>query len=130
MPERKKILIVDDDPKILLMSKELLEMEGYEVSTHDQAFGTTNRAIKEQPDLVLLDINMPFLSGDLLAELIKDNRLTRNIPIVFYSSNDETSLAQMATRYQVRGYICKGDLVQLRRKVRYYLSKTIIPTNS
>lgn len=119
---KRRILIVDDDDKHLVVTRDLLELEGYEVITHQNGFGVTNLVGLVRPDLVLLDVNMPALSGDSLALLLKSNENTKRVPIVFYSSNDEDSLRSSASAYGVRGYICKGDIHGLRSKVRSYLA--------
>lgn len=116
----KKILVIDDDGRHLLAVKEILEMLGHDVYTYDKPFGSTQLAVTLNPDLILLDINMPGLSGDTLSKVIRSHT---KAPIVFHSSNDEDSLRQLARLHNVRGYICKGDLYGLREKVAQYLSE-------
>lgn len=118
---KKVIMIIDDDIKHLLTAKELLENMGYEVHIHQFAFGATNAVIEAKPDIVLLDMNMPALSGENLSTLLLSNSKTRNIPIVFYSSNDEDSLRKAVVKYGVKGYIAKGDIFELRQKIASYL---------
>jgi PleD family two-component response regulator len=118
---KKKILVIDDDEMHLISAKELLENEGYEVVTHHNWFGSTNAIKNLKPDLVLLDINMPALLGDELSVILRLNSKIKDVPIVFYSSNDEDSLRKAASEYGVRGYICKGDVCNLRRKIAVYL---------
>ena len=120
---KKKILIIDDDEKHLMTAKEILEEEGYEVIIHQNAFGATNLIGSIQPDLVLLDINMPALSGDRLSGLLLSKNKTKDVPIVFYSSNDEDSIRKAVSEHGVKGYICKGSIFDLRKKVAYYLSQ-------
>lgn len=119
----KKILIIDDDDRHLLTARELLEEEGYMVETHNLGFGTTNLIKQLKPDLVLLDINMPGLSGDRLAAVIKSQEATNNIPIIFFSSNDEDSLRRSVREARVSGYICKGNIIELKTKVAYFLDR-------
>lgn len=118
----KKILIIDDDISHLAATRSLLEEEGYAVYTHGETFGTTNLVRQIKPDLVLLDINMPALSGDQLAKLLKGNAHTWKVPLVFYSSNDEDSLRQYARKFGAQGYICKGDPAILRSRVAALLN--------
>ncbi len=125
MAKRKKIMVIDDDDRILLTTKELLEMEGYDVVTFRYGFGATSAIRANQPDLVLMDINMPALSGENLSRLIRSNSHTRSVPIVFFSSNDEDSLRRSVDRYGVQGYICKGDIVELREKVHRYVQRYV-----
>ncbi|MDI6727593.1 MAG: response regulator [Thermodesulfovibrionales bacterium] len=120
---KKKILVIDDDEGHLVTTKELLEDAGYEVITHYNWFGSTNAIKNLKPDLVLLDINMPALPGDELSVILRSNSKIKDVPIVFYSSNDEDSLRKAASEYGVRGYICKGDVCNMRRKIAVYLSQ-------
>lgn len=121
MQSKKKVLIVDDDELHLYTTKELLQNDLIEVTTHKNWFGVTNVVRNLQPDLVLLDINMPALSGDKLAAIIKPHCEAMKTPIVFHSSNDEDSLRDLAKTHGVRGYICKGNIGDLRTKVNQYL---------
>ncbi len=117
MRKRKKVMIIDDNEEVLQVTRELLENEGYDVVTHRNALGATSAIRANRPDLVLLDINMPALSGEGLAPIIRANAHTCGVPVLFYSSNDENSLLESATRFGVAGYICKGNIPELRNKV-------------
>lgn len=117
------ILIIDDDHTHLTSTRGLLEAEGYEVETHDQAFGSTNAIAAFKPHLVLLDVNMPGLSGDRLADVYRANARTRDVRIVLYSSNDEDLLRTSARRLDLHGYICKGSPAMLRQRVASYLER-------
>jgi CheY-like chemotaxis protein len=126
MRNKKKVLMVDDDKMHLYTSKELLQNERIEVVTHSSGFGVTNLVRELQPDLVLLDVNTPALSGDRLAQLLHFDSDTRHVPVVFYSSNDEDSLRDIVNTYGVRGYICKGNIAELRKKVDLYLNMPVL----
>ena len=119
---KKKILVIDDDEKLLMATKEILVAEGYEVFTHNAGFGSCAAINFVKPDLVLLDINMPGISGDRLAGILNCFEFGKKAPIVFYSSNDEDILRKAVTAHKVKGYISKGDILDLRRKVRGYLN--------
>jgi CheY-like chemotaxis protein len=119
---RKKILIIDDDERHLIAAKEILEEEGYNVVVQNGFYGITNLVAKLRPDLLLLDVNMPGLSGEMLSPLLLANNRTKDVPIVFYSSNDEDSLRNSVQKYGVAGYICKGDILDLRKKVAKHIS--------
>lgn len=123
--DKKKILVIDDDERHLITTQEVLTNEGYEVFTYSWWLGVTNFVRKLQPDLILLDINMPALSGTGLSSLLLSNAGTKNIPIVFYSSNDEDSLRKAVSEYGARGYISKGNIYELKRRVAYYLENNI-----
>jgi CheY-like chemotaxis protein len=107
--------MIDDDRVQLLLTRELLRDEGWEVELQAGPFGATERIMTARPDVVLLDINMPALSGEMLLPLFKAREQTRETPVVLYSSNDEDSLRQAARRLGAAGYVRKGDLPSLFR---------------
>jgi CheY-like chemotaxis protein len=114
---QKRIMIIDDDRTHLLTTQELLEDDGYEVLTHVSGFGATERIMVARPDLVLLDVNMPALSGEALLPILKGRESIKATPVVLHSSNDESTLRTTATRLGAAGYVCKGDVTGLRRTV-------------
>jgi CheY-like chemotaxis protein len=77
-----RILIVDDDPNIVQMLSDILTDEGYEVATATQSLRAFDRAKESQPDLILMDIMMPYLDGlDQIKLLSLDDDL-KDIPII------------------------------------------------
>jgi CheY-like chemotaxis protein len=119
----KRILIVDDDADQLFIARELLGHEGYEVLTHQSPFGVVGLICTANPDLVLMDVTMPALPGDDLAAFLRADDRTRSVPIVLYSSTDESRLRSAVVRHRLCGYILKGDVADLRRKVGYFLQE-------
>ncbi len=115
---KKKILVIDDDELHLYTTSELLQDEQWLVFTHksNHGIGVTTLVKELQPDLILLDVNMPGLSGDQLAKLLR-----WRASFIFYSSNDEDSLRDYAVRYGAKGYICKGCIGELKKKVKSIL---------
>jgi len=113
-PNKKRILVVDDDEKHLLTTREILELAGYEVVVHNSPFRTSEVVRKVSPDLILLDVNMPALSGDRLCSLLKGHASLKKIPVILYSSNDEDSLRRSVAEFGADGYVCKGDIAGLR----------------
>jgi CheY-like chemotaxis protein len=89
---RRTVLVVDDDPIVLEVTRERLEGAGYIVYVREEALGTSQWSAEFQPDIVLLDVNMPALTGLELAQLLKKRRATKDIAIILYSSLDATEL--------------------------------------
>jgi len=109
-PSRGTVLIVDDDPIVLMVTKERLEGAGYTVHTREEALGTSQWTAEFQPDIVLLDVNMPALAGTDLAQLLKKRRATKDVAIVLYSSLDAAELQSMLAATGAMGVIQKtGD---------------------
>lgn len=119
--QKKRILVIDDEPDHLYIAQEMLSAEGYEVLTHQSTFGVTGLIQASTPDLVLMDVNMPTLPGDDLAAFLKADERTRNVQIVLYSSADEALLKSAVARHRLQGYICKGVSADLRMKVGHFL---------
>jgi PleD family two-component response regulator len=117
-----KILVVDDDPTHLMYTQEILQADGHDVVVHRTGFGVSVKFWKEKPDLVLLDVNMPGLSGENVCFLLERWLADRKTPVLLYSSNDEESLRKTAQKLGTAGYVMKGDPLQLRSTVRRTLA--------
>ncbi len=89
---RGTVLVVDDDPIVLEVVKERLESVGYEVHVREEALGTSQWTAEFQPDIVLLDVNMPALTGTDLAQLLKKRRATKDVAIILHSSIESSEL--------------------------------------
>jgi len=81
-----KILVVDDEPDVVSMVERTLRAEGFDVITAYDGIGALDVVASEKPDLILLDIMMPMISGYEVCEQIKSNPQTQHIPIVCISS--------------------------------------------
>jgi putative two-component system response regulator len=80
------VLVVDDEPSIRLLCSVNLKLAGYDVVEAEDGASAIARASEERPDLVLLDVMMPGLSGyDVVQQLVSDPR-TRSLPVVFVSA--------------------------------------------
>jgi CheY-like chemotaxis protein len=117
-----KILVVDDDPTHLMYTQEILEADGHAVVVHRTGFGVSVKFWKEKPDLVLLDVNMPGLSGENVLFLLERWLADRKTPVLLYSSNDEESLRKTSLKLGTAGYVMKGDPLALRSSVRKALA--------
>jgi DNA-binding response OmpR family regulator len=125
MNGKKTVLLIDDDLQLVETAKKLLENAGFEVLTRNSGFDSTNFAARHNPDLVLLDINMPFLSGDRLFDIFQSHRAVKEIPVVFFSSNDENSLRKLVRETGALGYISKSEMgMSFAAKVAFYLERS------
>jgi len=77
----KKIMIVDDDPDILISIRKIFEREGYEVFTVDSGMDCIKELERGFSGIVLMDIMMPFMDGWDTIEEIKNKGLTKNVVI-------------------------------------------------
>ena len=83
---KKKILIVDDEKDISLMLKKRLTAEGYSVITANDGCAALTLAKSHLPDLIILDIVMPGMEGNEVAEKLKEHFLTKSIPVIFLTA--------------------------------------------
>lgn len=107
----QRVLVVDDDAAALQVTRAHLESAGFEVLTRDGAFGTSAYILREQPDVVVLDVDMPGLRGDKIAELLTKNPSRRVPKLILYSSLDEEELRAAAQRCGAIGYVTKTGLI-------------------
>jgi DNA-binding response OmpR family regulator len=118
---RKKILVVDDSPMMLELAHDALEAAGF------QSFATSDltemgRLLEtEEPDLILLDVQMPEAYGDDVANVLRGLRKV-TVPVLLFSILDEKELADRAKAAEVDGYIYKGaGLMEMVRRVKALL---------
>jgi len=82
----KKILIVDDEERILKMTRIRLESSGYKIITASDGKDGFKKAQKEQPDLIILDIILPKLDGYKVCRMLKFDDKYKKIPIILFSA--------------------------------------------
>ena len=90
-PSEYKILIVDDVMSNVLLLKVLLTNEKFAIATANNGQQALEQVDKEHPDLVLLDVMMPDLSGFEVAQRLKSNPDTADIPIIFLTALNSTT---------------------------------------
>jgi DNA-binding response OmpR family regulator len=123
--DKTKILVIDDDEKLLGAVRRLLTAAGFEVITSESPLRLPQIAQREKPDLVLLDIEMPALTGEHVLEMTKLFEFLREIPIVLHSARREEDLQALVSRSNAVGYIKKtGNPMSLVAQVRQFLEKT------
>lgn len=104
----KTILLVDDEPFILSATATLLRSAGHTVHTCDQWTGVAKTVRDENPDLILMDYNMPALKGDDLVAILKRNMMQDEMKIYIFSSEPEPDLIRITDRCGADGYIKKN----------------------
>jgi CheY-like chemotaxis protein len=105
--KRPRVLVVDDDPVVLELVRGWLEDAGYAVDVRESALGTTQQIAAEQPEVVLLDVMMPALSGDELAQLIRRHHRASLSSVILHSSLDPKQLAALVQKTGALGALSK-----------------------
>lgn len=89
----KRVLVVDDSEDNLLLMELLLRNEGYKVSSANCGTKGLEAVDKQRPDLIILDLMMPDMSGLEIIEHLKNKRYSANIPILLLTANCEFKYA-------------------------------------
>lgn len=84
---KNKVVVIDDNINNLLLEKDLLELDGFEVFTEQDATGGIETAKKNIPDVIVMDVRLPDMRGTDAAMILRRNRLTEGIPIVFVTAS-------------------------------------------
>ncbi|HQF43761.1 MAG TPA: response regulator [Ignavibacteriaceae bacterium] len=82
----KRILVIDDLPENVFMLQDRLEHEGFEVLTAYDGYNGIDKAKNEQPDLILLDIMMPDITGLEVCKILVNDPVTKDIPIILVTA--------------------------------------------
>ncbi len=99
-----------------------LEDEGFDVITMENPLVLAAAVRKERPDLVLIDVNMPAVTGDVVTGIVNSHGVTRRTPVVLYSDIPVEELAERARRCGASGFIRKtADEDDFVRRVRSFL---------
>ena len=84
--KRARILIVEDEPAMVAGLRDNFEYEGYEVISAGDGVQGLERALSENPDLVVLDVMMPFMDGFEVLRTLKANPATAEIPVIMLTA--------------------------------------------
>ncbi len=103
----KRLLVVDDDPGLLLAVSETLRAEGYDVKTARRGAEAMMIVAQSLPDLIISDIRMPGMDGYQLVRNLRSNPRTRLVPIVFLTAKDEIADRITGFRTGVDAYLTK-----------------------
>ena len=119
---KNKLLLVDDDASSLMEMIGILKND-YEISTVKNAYSAIEKARTFQPDLILMDVVMPGMSGFDAMESLKQLDSTKNIPVIFISGADDNSDERRGLELGAIDYIRKPmDEVIVRLRVQYHIS--------
>ena len=84
---KKRVLVVDDNGNNLTLEKDLLEVAGFEVFVAKDTFSGITIARKEKPDVIIMDVRLPDMRGSEAARILRQNKETSGIPIVFVTAS-------------------------------------------
>lgn len=118
-----KILLVDDEPDIVIVSKMVLEKEGYEVIVAKNGEQCMNMLEKDRPDLILLDIMLPGLDGWEICKKIKKDATTKDIPVVMFTVRVSEKSVERSLEYADAQIGKPFETVELLNTIKHLLNE-------
>ena len=88
--DSKQLLLIDDDPNLILLVKDYLEFRGYQVLTAENGREALDLLQDSLPDMIICDVMMPEMDGHTLVQQIRKNSRTNWIPVLFLSAKGQS----------------------------------------
>ena len=123
--KRPTILVIDDDPVFLKLLARTLSSKGYDILSAVEAPVGLEIAMKQSPDLIILDVMMPIINGYNICRLLKSEQPTKHIPVVFLTGRTGDEDRRIGEEVKADAYIFKPlDLNILQETIRKLLKKS------
>src|SRR5215467_10107699 len=125
--EKKKVLLVDDSSTTRVSYRHLITQKtGYEVETASNGEEAVNKALRERPDLVLMDVVMPKMNGLAAAEALRNDERTKHIPIILLTFRSGGEAAEKGFASGCDEYLTKPvEPAELLRVLEKYLAHDV-----
>ena len=121
---RPRVLIVDDQADLLQGMKALLEIHGIDVVLHDSMITLPLILREADPDIVLLDVSLPALSGSAAMRNGLRRILRTNASLVLFSGRSPDDLAALSEELGADGYITKAqDAMEIVRRIQSWIER-------
>ena len=119
MSHKKKILLVDDSITSLFMQKMVLKHEPYDLVTASDGRNGVELALRERPDLILMDVVMPRMTGIEALRELRANAATRATPVILVTTRGEPANVEVGYETGCTDYLTKPfEPGELLSKVR------------
>lgn len=103
----KKVLIVDDSPAERSHLERIVADAGHMTLTAETGSQAVERALRDKPDLILMDVNMPEMDGFAATRKLKADAATKGIPVVLVTSKSQKADLAWGQMLGVKGYVTK-----------------------
>jgi len=119
MPQKPKVLVVDDEPDYLRIAARIAAKAGCAVLTAPAALKGMELAEKEHPSLILLDVGLPDISGFEAARRLRKVPALASVPIIFFTVRSELDMVAEGLKLGAAGYVLKPfDPDELLRRIK------------
>jgi DNA-binding response OmpR family regulator len=106
----QKVAIIEDEPSLSEMFKFKLESEGYEVRTAPNSWEGVEMVEDFRPDLLLLDIMMPYESGDITLSKIRQTEFGKGLKVLFMTNTDMQEAPKAIRSMSFKRYVIKASM--------------------
>lgn len=103
----KKILLVDDEPQILLLLESRLKANGYDVLSATDGLAALEMAKREKPDMIILDLMLPKMDGYKVCGLLKKDARYAKIPILLFTARAQEEDKKLGEEVGADAYVTK-----------------------
>ena len=123
---KKRLLLVEDDMGLASVYQTRLEVEGFEVKHVPNGEDALSTAIEFKPDLILLDVMMPKISGFDVLDILRNTPETRNIRVVMLTALSQPKDQERAKQLGAYDYLVKSQVViaDVVQRIKYHLGMT------
>ena len=120
----RKILLVDDSATVLMMERMILATERFEIVTAANGEEGVARAIADRPDVILMDVVMPKMTGFEALRRLRQEESTHHIPVIMVTTRGEAVNVEAGYEAGCNDYLTKPiDSVELLAKLRNQLGE-------
>ena len=102
---QRKVLVVEDEESMRELLRLHLGNSGYQVTVAEDAMAAGHLVLKDRPDLMIVDVEMPYMNGYEFVAAIKADPSTRDIPVVFLTT--DANVAEQAIKLRADAYLNK-----------------------
>lgn len=122
---KKKILLVEDDLTLAGVYKDRLDLEGFDTHLVENGEQALTAALEYKPDLILLDVMMPKISGFEVLDILRNTKETANIKVIMLTALSQDSNKRQAQEMGADDYLVKSQVVMndVIERIKHHLNK-------
>ena len=120
---KKKILLVEDDASLAAVYRARLELEGFDIKEVHNGEDALSAAVSNRPDLILLDVMMPKISGFDVLDILRNTPDTTNVRVIMLTALSQPKDKERAEKLGADDYLVKSQVVisDVVERVRHHL---------
>lgn len=118
----KKIMVIEDDFDQAELLKVNLSKKGWDVVAISDGYKAVTTLVNDSPDLILLDLNLPYLDGDMVISVFNEKKLTDKIPVIIISAKEESEIKKAQEKIKAAAYFKKPvDFDKLAELIKKFI---------